>query len=92
MAGKDQEIHTYVKECAKCGSYSVRTINTEVRKMGQVYRKKICSDCGYRFSTVEVEQIVSDVDSMLREIEDLKMMNQELRNRIAEIKDYVRRV
>ena len=93
MAGREEkEIYTYVKECAKCGGCSIRTINTEVRQMGQVYRKKVCSDCGYKFSTVEVEQIVSDMDAMLREIEDLKTMNKVLVDRIAAIKDYVRRV
>lgn len=92
MAGYDKgSTYTYVRECAKCGGCTIRTINTEVRKMGQVYRKKVCSECGYRFSTVETEKIVSDVDGLLSEIEDLKTMNKVLLDRIAAIKDHVKK-
>lgn len=92
MAGEDKELYTYVRTCFKCGGKSIKTTNTEVRKMGQVYRRKFCLDCGYIFSTVETEKHMSDVDGLLQEIEKLKTENVVLKTRLDSIKDYVRRV
>lgn len=92
MAGREEELYTYVRTCFKCGGTSIKTTNTEIRKMGQVYRRKVCMGCGYIFSTVEIEKHMSDIDGLLREIEDLKSEKKALEIRLDSIKDYVRRV
>lgn len=90
MAGRDEGIYTYVKTCAKCGGNSIKTINTEVRKYGEVYRRKVCNKCGYAFGTIEVEKCASDVGELLMELEKEQEKNATLAKRINAIKDYVR--
>ena len=39
--------------CSDCGSTNTYCISTRTRDDGTVWRRRICSECGYRFSTTE---------------------------------------
>ena len=39
--------------CPKCGSYQVGVIDTKPKPSG-IRRRRKCQDCGYRFTTMEV--------------------------------------
>lgn len=73
MAGKKKkEVYTYVKECADCGSEKIKSLHTYCAVDGSVRRRRKCMDCGYLFTTVELEECMSDVSGLLDDINELR--------------------
>lgn len=89
MAGRDKEILTYVKRCADCGSSKILIRDCRETESGSFRRRRVCSDCGYKFWTVEVEECISDVGGLLRENEVLRKENDKLKHKIQIIKETI---
>lgn len=79
MAGaKKKEKYTYVKECVDCGSKHIKAYHTYSAADGSVRRYRKCLDCDYHFTTIEMEECVSDVSGLLDDINALKEKNARL--------------
>lgn len=91
MAKKSKQI-SYVKTCADCGSRKIRITDCREWGDGTFRRRRLCSDCGYEFYTLEVEESVSDLGGLQREIEILQKEKEELEERLSRIKDLVRTI
>lgn len=48
----------YVDKCIDCESNNVRIIDTRKRSDGTVKRRKKCVNCGFRWTTVEIEYAI----------------------------------
>lgn len=91
MAGREEkEIYTYVKRCADCGSKKISVFDTREADNGAIRRHRRCNDCGYEFTTVEIEECISDLGGLLHDIEKLKREKAALEERIYLIKAKVR--
>ena len=83
---KDEKVYTYVKQCADCGSKKVLVKDSRTQVNGAIRRTRECSDCGFIFFTVEIEECVSDLSGLLQDNEKLKKENEALKERIRLIK------
>lgn len=91
MAGKeDNELYTYVKTCADCGSKRILVTDSREADNGSIRRHRRCSECGYEFTTVEIEECISDLGGLLHDIDKLKKEKAALEERIYMIKAKVR--
>lgn len=91
MSYAEETEFIYVKTCEKCGGDNVRTTLTNTRKIGHVYRRKVCMDCGFKFSTVETTTTSTHMlSSLLSEVEELKLQKSDLEYRLEKIKKFVK--
>ena len=44
-----------VNQCGECGSYNIKVTDSREHN-GEIWRTRVCSDCGNRIYTVEVER------------------------------------
>lgn len=75
----------YVKTCVDCGGNTL-VIDSRPTPQGGVLRKRKCPDCGYIFTTIEVEESMFDNYELLEEIKELRAQNKKLRDKVHKIK------
>lgn len=63
-----------IKRCEKCGG-ATAVINSR-DEFGYVRRRRKCSSCGYRYSTVEIRK--SDFDRVEKNVQTIKDMADDL--------------
>lgn len=44
-----------MKKCLRCGSTNSRIIDSRMMDDGSTYRRHKCKDCGFRWSTIEID-------------------------------------
>ena len=49
------EVEMDITKCDSCGSFNLKVTDSRNR-YGQIWRTRVCSDCGNRFYTVEIER------------------------------------
>lgn len=47
-------------KCPKCGSVNVRVLDSRMRQSGEKHRRRMCEECGTRFTTVEIYKEKND--------------------------------
>jgi len=77
----------YVKNCMDCGGNT--TVTDSRNKNGAIWRKRKCNECGYSFTTVEVEECMLDNFDLIEEMKNLHNQIRELKDKIANIKKIV---
>lgn len=73
-----RSFHTYVRTCGDCGA-NTNVIDTREQADGTIFRTRLCSKCGYRFRTIEVEESVSNLTPLFDETRVLKKEIERLR-------------
>lgn len=68
-----------VDVCPKCGAEQI--YQTDTRNYGYKRRRKMCRDCGYKFSTVEVE--IEEYNELVGKIESIKKLIEKFERRNA---------
>lgn len=73
-----RSFHTYVRTCGDCGA-NTHVLDTREQPDGTIFRTRLCSKCGYRFRTIEVEECVSNLAPLFDETRVLKKEIERLR-------------
>lgn len=79
---------TYVKTCVDCGTKTL-VIDSREQENGSIWRKRRCPKCGFIFTTIEVEECMSDVADVFDEITSLRNQNKKLIHWIEQFKSAV---
>ena len=79
----DNKRITYAKYCPDCDGSTTIT-DSRLRPDGAIHRRRECLVCGFRFSTIEVEEFMYDDASRAEIIR--------LREHIERLEDYIRRI
>lgn len=87
-----QKTFSYVKRCADCGSRRILIKDCREWGDGTFRRRRQCSECGYEFYTIEVEESVSDLGGLQHELETVKKEKAELEERLFRLKEFARMV
>lgn len=74
---KDEDLYTYVKKCMDCGGKTV-VVDSRTQENGTILRRRVCSKCGTRFNTIEIEESMLEVGDLIDELDDLRKRNQYL--------------
>ena len=53
-----------VNQCGECGSYNIKVTDSREHN-GEIWRTRVCSDCGNRIYTVEVKPHTTKVACFL---------------------------
>lgn len=70
---------TYVKNCPECEG-NTQVINSREQEDGSIHRRRVCLECGFRFTTTEVESCMMEVVYPTEEIKALKEEIERLKN------------
>ena len=67
-----------VRICRRCGCEKTRVFNVRNNVKGLLKRRRECPDCGFRWSTVEIEQITYEqltIEDERRAYEELQALH-----------------
>lgn len=76
----------FVKTCMECGGIT-QIIDSRPTTQGAIWRKRNCPQCGYKFTTVEVEESMFDNFDLLEEIKSMKKQIRELKDKLHRAKN-----
>lgn len=76
----------YVKECPDCSADGTVVLDTRLNANGSIRRRRKCPRCGFRFSTIEIDDMLCDITSIEEDMEFLKGENAILRAENAKLK------
>lgn len=72
--------------CPKCLSDKIKVNDTRSNGSNQTRRRKQCTGCGYRFSTIEfVAEIEENATDLLKQLGELRVKLDELGKRVTQL-------
>ena len=78
----------YVKDCYDCGG-ETQVVDSRLHSSGYLYRRRRCKECGFSFSTIEIEDSMSQVSNLQEEIRQLQKENAALKAKIETVKQLI---
>lgn len=78
-------ILTYVKLCPECEGKTA-VIDSRENPNGSIWRRRECKNCGWRYSTVEIEECISDFTELREKIAKLESQNARYKRIINQIR------